>query len=154
MKISIDLVKQLRSETSASVAETNRALVESKGDLKEAREILKKKGFEQAAKKEGRTTEEGLIDSYVHQNGKIGVLVELLCETDFVAKTAEFKHLAHEISMQVAAMKPHNVDSLLKQEYIRDASKKIDDLLKETITKMGENIIIKRFNRIEIGKEK
>lgn len=151
MKISIELVKQLREETQASVADVRNALDGANGDLKKAREILKKRGISIAEKKAERLTGEGLIEAYVHQNGRVGALVELLCETDFVAKTAEFKNLAHEIAMQVAAMNPKDSEALSKQEYIRDSSKTISDLIKETIGKLGENITLKRFFRIEIG---
>lgn len=151
MNISIDLIKQLRDETQVSIADCRMALVKARGDIKKARELLKRRGFDIAAKKASRKTGEGLIDSYIHPNGKIGVLVELLCETDFVAKTADFKNLAHELSMQVAAMNPKNVDALFAQEYIRDSSKTIGDLVKETIAKLGENITVKRFQRFEIG---
>ena len=153
MKYSIDDVKKLRGETSASIADCREVLEEAKGDMKRAEELLRKKGFEKAAKKGDRVTEQGLVESYIHANGKIGVLVELLCETDFVVRTDEFKHLAHEIALQVSAMNPKDVKELLNQEYIRDASKKIDDLIKETIAKLGENIILKRFSRIEIGQD-
>ena len=101
-------------------------------------------------KKADRATSQGLIESYIHQNGKIGALVEILCETDFVARTSEFKSLAHEIAMQVASMNPKDIDSLLKQDYIRDASKTIESLVKETISKLGENIVVKGFKRFEI----
>lgn len=153
MKTSIELVKQLRDETQASIAECNKALAEAKGDLEKAREILKQRGFEAAAKKAARATEQGIIESYIHAGGKIGVLVELLCETDFVARTAEFKTLAHEIALQVSAMNPKDIESLLSQEYIREAGKTIQDLIKETIAKLGENIQIKRFTRLEIGEK-
>lgn len=151
MNISIDLVKQLRELTSASVADCKNALSEAKGDIEKAKEIMREKGIESASKKGSRATEQGLVESYVHQNGRIGVLVELLCETDFVARTMEFKHLAHEIAMQVASMNPKDTDTLKNQEYIRDGSKKIEDLIKETIAKLGENIVIKRFERFEVG---
>lgn len=147
----IELIKQLREETSASISDVNTALKESGGDMKKAREWLKKKGFERAEKKSERSTDQGLVEAYVHGNGKVGVLVELLCETDFVARTAEFKDLAHEIAMQVAAMEPKDVDALLKQEYIRDSSKTIQDLVKEAIAKLGENIQLKRFSRFALG---
>lgn len=153
MKINIDDIKKLREETSASIADCREVLEEAKGNLEKAHELLRKKGFEKAEKKAERATEQGLVDAYIHANGKIGVLVELLCETDFVAKTDEFKHLAHEIALQVSAMNPKDVDELLKQEYIRDASKTISDLIKETIAKLGENITLKRFSRIEVGLE-
>jgi elongation factor Ts len=151
MASQLELIKQLREETSASISDVNTALKESDGDMKKAREWLKKKGFERAEKKSERSTEQGLVESYVHGNGKVGVLVELLCETDFVARTNEFKDLAHEIAMQVAAMNPKDVDVLLKQEYIRDSSKTIQDLVKEAIAKLGENIQLKRFSRFSLG---
>ncbi len=108
------------------------------------------KGIDKALSKADRQVKAGMVDVYSHA-GKVGVLVELLCETDFVAKTVEFKNLAHELGMQVAAMNPKDVDSLLKQEYIRDASKTIGDLVKETIAKVGENIVVKRFIRYELA---
>ncbi|OGH12481.1 MAG: translation elongation factor Ts [Candidatus Levybacteria bacterium RIFCSPHIGHO2_01_FULL_36_15] len=151
MKISVELVKQLREKTQASIAECRKALEEAKGDLKTAEQVLKKKGFEAAIAKSERKTGQGLVEAYVHQNGKVGALVELLCETDFVARTVEFKTLAHEIAMQVAAMNPKDIETLLKQEYIRDASKTIEALIKETIAKLGENIVLKGFSRLEIG---
>lgn len=153
MKSNIELVKQLRSETSASIGDINAALKESNGDIEKAREWLKKKGFERAEKKGERVTEQGIVDSYVHATGKVGVLVELLCETDFVARTDEFKALSHEIALQVSAMNPKDVTELLDQDYIRDGSKKIGDLVKETIAKLGENIVVKRFSRLEVGLE-
>ena len=146
----IKLIKQLREETQASIADCRKALEESKGDYKKAIVWLEKHGVEKAEKKAERTTNQGLIESYIHQNGKVGVLLEILCETDFVARTEEFKNLAHEVTMQIAAMEPKDVDELLKQEYIRDNSKTIQDLVKAAIGKLGENIVIKRFTRFEI----
>lgn len=151
MAINIEDLKKLRAETSASIGDVRKALEESNGDLKQAREWLQKKGFERAEKKGDRVTEQGLIEAYVHANGKIGVLVELLCETDFVARTDEYRTLAKEIAMQVAAMNPKDIDELLEQDYIRDGSKKVGDLVKEVIAKLGENITLKRFSRLEIG---
>lgn len=152
MTVSLELIKQLREKTAAGVADVRLALEESKGDLKKAEEILRKKGFERAAGKAGRATSQGLIDSYVHANAKVGSMVELLCETDFVARTAEFKELAHELCLQVASMNPKDNSDLLKQEYVRDPSKTIGDLIKETIAKLGENITLGRFSRFELGK--
>lgn len=152
MAVDTQLIKQLREKTSAGIADCREALEESKGDLKKAEEILRKKGFEKAAKKGDRATNSGLVESYVH-GGRIGVLVELLCETDFVARTDEFKTLAHEIALQVSSMNPKDNKTLLDQEYIRDASKKISDLVTETIAKLGENITLGRFSRVELGKE-
>lgn len=149
-KVNLNDLKKLREETAAGVSDCRRALEESNGDYRKALEWLKKHGIEKASKKEGRETSQGIIDSYVHANGRIGVLTELLCETDFVAKTEEFKNLAHEISMQIASMNPKDVSTLLEQEYIRDPSQKIQDLIKSAIGKLGENIKVAKFTRFEI----
>lgn len=151
MKISIEEIKKLRFTTGASIADCRIVLEESKGDTKKALNLLKARGFEKAEKKSDRETSQGLIESYIHQNGRVGALVEVLCETDFVARTDEFKNLVHEICMQVAAMNPKDVSALLKQEYIRDSSKTIESLIKESIAKLGENIVIKRLQRFGIG---
>lgn len=149
--VDLELLKKLRNETQVSLADCRKALEESNNDYKKAQEWLKKHGIEKAEKKSDRETSQGLIESYIHQNGRIGALAEVLCETDFVARTDVFKNLVHEICMQVAAMNPKDVKALLKQEYIRDNSKTIEDLVKETIAKLGENIVVKRFHRFEIG---
>lgn len=149
--VDVNLLKKLRNETQAGIADCRIALETSKGDYKKAIEWIRAKGFEKAKKKEGRETSQGLIDSYIHQNGRVGALVEVMCETDFVARTDEFKKLVHEICMQTVAMNPKDVDALLKQEYIRDNSKTIEALIKETIAKLGENIVVKRLHRFEIG---
>lgn len=145
------LIKQLREKTSAGIADCREALEEAGGDLKKAEEVLKKKGFEKAAKKGDRETGQGTVESYVH-GGRIGVLVELQCETDFVGRTDEFKALAHELCLQVSSMNPKDAKALLEQDYIRDPGKKVGDLVTEAITKMGENITVGRISRIEIGK--
>ncbi len=150
MAIDVKLIKQLRDETAASIADVRNALEETNGDYKKALNWLKKHGIEKAGKKLERETNQGIIESYIHQNGKVGVLIEILCETDFVARTDDFKRLAHEVAMQVAAMNPKDVDTLLKQEYIRDSSVTIGDLVKQTIGKLGENIVIKQIVRFEI----
>jgi elongation factor Ts len=146
----ITLLKQLRGETSASIADCRMALEESDNDYAKALAWLKKRGLEKAEKKSDRETSAGMIESYVH-NGRIGVLLELTCETDFVARTDDFKKLAKEISMQISAMNPENVEELLKQEYIRDASQTIEQLVKSVIGTLGENILVKRFSRLELG---
>lgn len=146
----IDLLKKIRSETGISIADVRTALDETNDNYEKALIWLKKHGLEKAEKKEGRETAQGLVESYTHQNGKIGSTVVILCETDFVAKTEDFKNLAHEIAMQVAAMDPKNIDALLKQEYIRDSSVTINDLVKQAIAKLGENIKIKEIKRFEI----
>lgn len=150
MAIDLKLLKKLRDETSASIADCRKALDDAKGDEKKALAWLKKRAGEIAAKKADRETGEGLVEAYIHGGGKVGVLVEILCETDFVAKTDEFKHLVKEVAMQVAAMNPTDVASLLEQAYIRDSSQTIDQLVKSVIGKLGENITIKRFIRFEI----
>ncbi|HUD09273.1 MAG TPA: translation elongation factor Ts [Patescibacteria group bacterium] len=148
--VDIKLIKQLREETQVSIADCTKALEEAKGDYEKAIQILKKRGIERAEKKADRETAQGIIESYIHQNGKVGVLLEILCETDFVARTEDFKKLAHEVAMQIAAMNPKNVEVLLKQEYIRDGSVTIENLIKQTIGKLGENIVVKQFTRFEI----
>ena len=149
--VSLEQLKKLRNETYASIADCRRALEESDGDYNKAIIWLKKHGIEKAERKSDRQTSQGLIESYIHQNGRVGAMVEILCETDFVARTSEFKNLAHEIAMQVASMDPRDIDSLLKQEYIRDGSKTVGDLVKETIAKLGENIVVAQFERLEVG---
>lgn len=151
MAVDIELLKKLRNETGVSLSDCRRALLETHNDYKKALEWLKKQGLEKAAKKAERETSQGLIESYIHSNGKVGVLVELLCETDFVARTAEFKNLAHEIALQVSAMNPKDGEALLKQEYIRDPGQTIESLIKQTIAKLGENIVLKRFSRLDLG---
>ena len=149
-KVNLEQLKKLRSETSASVSDVRSALEESNGDYDKALALLKKRGTEIAEKKKEREVGQGLVESYIHQNGKVGSLVVLLCETDFVARTDEFKNLAHEIAMQVAAMNPKDVSSLLKQEYIRDPQATIEDLVKQAIGKLGENIVISKIERFEL----
>lgn len=149
--VDLALLKKLRNETSASIADCRKALEETKGDYDKAIEWVKKNALSIAEKKSERTTGQGIIEAYIHQTGRVGVMVELLCETDFVARTDEFKHLAKEIAMQVAAMNPKDVGTLLKQEYIRDGSQTVQDVVKGAIGKLGENISIKRFQRFAIG---
>ena len=150
MSVDVKQIKKLRNETQASIADCRRALEETSGNYQKAIEWLKKHGIEKADKKADRETAQGLVESYIHQNGKVGALVEITCETDFVARTQDFKHLAHEVAMQVAAMNPKDVDTLLKQEYIRDGSLTIENLIKQTIAKLGENIRVKAFTRYEL----
>lgn len=151
MSISVEMIKKLRAKTGAGIADIRRALEESKGDEKKAEGLLKSWGTLAAAAKADRAVGLGLVETYIHAGGRVGSMVEVACETDFVARTDEFKNLAHEIAMQVAAMDPKDVEELLKQEYIRDASMTMDDLVKEAIAKLGENIVVKRFMRFELG---
>lgn len=149
-KVSMDQVKQLRQETQAGVMEAKKALEESESDMKKAKAWLVKRGLDKAAKKADRETSEGIVEAYIHTGGKVGALIKLTCETDFVARTEEFKTLARELAMQVASMHPKDVDELLSQDYIRDTSKTVADLVKETIAKVGENIQVAEFRVIHI----
>lgn len=151
MKFSLDDLKKLRAETSAGVADCRQALEDGKGDYAKAKKFLIERGLEKAAKKEGKETSQGVIASYVHSTGKVGVLVELRCETDFVARTDEFKALAHELTLQIAAMNPKDVKALGDSAYIRDAKLSMTDLVKQIIAKVGENITIARFTRMALG---
>lgn len=150
MKFSLDDLKKLRMETSAGVSDCRQALEDAGGNVAKAKKLLTERGLEKAAKKEGKETSQGLVESYIHAGGKVGVLVELRCETDFVARTDEFKLLAHELCLQVAAMNPKDVKTLLESEYIRDASQKISDVVKGIIAKVGENITVARFVRLAL----
>lgn len=128
-----------------------KALEESRGDIKKAEVLVKKWGMDKAEKKGERETKAGIVDSYIHAGGKVGVMIELLCETDFVARTDDFKNLSHELCLQIASMNPKDVKSLLTQEYIRDPGLTIEKLVKQVIGKLGENITIARFMRFELG---
>lgn len=150
MEISLDQLKKLRAETSAGVSDCRQALEDARGDYEKAKKILLERGVEKAAKKANRDTGSGLMESYVHA-GKVGVLVEVKCETDFVAKTDDFKILAHEIALQIAAMSPKDTKALLESPYIRDGQKTMESLVKETIAKLGENITIGKFTRLVLG---
>lgn len=147
---SIDLIKQLREETGIGVMDARKALEESGGDMEKAKQWLSLHAVAKAAKKADRTTGEGVIASYIHQTGKIGVLVKLGCETDFVARTADFQQLGKELAMQVASMNPENVAELLGQEWIRDPKKTVKNLLEEHVAKVGENIKILEFVRMSL----
>lgn len=150
MDIKIEDIKLLREQTGAGIADCREALKETGGDLKKAKEYLKKKGLDKASSKAEREVKAGLVETYSH-GGKVGVLVELLCETDFVARTEDFKNLAHELTLQIASMNPSGVEDLLSQEYIRDNSLTVDKLIKGVIGKVGENIQVGRFERIALG---
>ncbi len=147
--VDVNLIKQLRDRTGAGIADCRGALEQAKGNLVKAEEILKKKGLEKADKKSDREIKAGMVHAYVH-GSRVGALVEVGCETDFVAKTEEFKNLVHEIAMQVASMNPLDVDELLTQDYIRDPQVTISDLVKSAIAKLGENIKIVKIARFAI----
>lgn len=142
MTITVDQIKKLRDETGLGIMDVRKALTESGGDTKKAKAWLEKKGMKRAADKAERETGAGYVFSYVHFNGKVGSLIKIACETDFVAKTEDFQNLGKEIAMQVASMKPESVDELLKQDYLRDPSKTIEGMIKNLSGKTGENIRI------------
>ena len=135
--------------TGAGVMECKRAFAESKGDLDAAVKIIHERGLAKVEKRAGREAGAGLIESYVH-NERIGVVLDVRAETDFVVRSEPFRKLAHELAMQIAAIGPANVEELLKQPYIKDESKTIDELIKLTIAQVGENIKVKAFSRLEL----
>jgi elongation factor Ts len=166
--ISMEKIKELRERTGAGVMDCKRALEQADGDIERAEKVLADQGMAAAAKKAHRVTAQGIVDSYIHAGGRIGVIVEVNCETDFVARTDDFKNLAHNLAMQIAAQNPSVVSQedlpagfeglptehvLLLQPYIKDPSKSIRDLVNEAIGKTGENIQVRRFSRFEIGGE-
>jgi len=146
----IEKVKKLRNELGLSIMEIKKAVEEAKGDEKRAKEILKKKGLEKVKKRQGKETKQGMVASYTHSTGKIGSLVELLCETDFVARNNEFVALANDLCLQVVAMEAKNGKELAGQDFIKDSSMKVGDLVKELGVKFGENIKIGRVERFQI----
>ncbi len=146
----IELIKELRDTTGLSFKEIREALEEAGGDKARAIEVLKAHGAALARKKASRETQEGVIDAYIHATKKVGALVELLCETDFVARNLLFAELSHELVMHIAAMDPRDVEELLKQPYIKDEDISIQDLITQYVAKLGENIKVGRFIRFEI----
>lgn len=150
--MSLDLIKQLREETGAGVMEIKKALDEAGNDLEKTKKILRSKGAAQAKKRADRTALQGLIEAYSH-DGKIAVLVEVNCETDFVARSDDFKEFAHDLALQITAMKPKDVEELLEQEFVKDTSLTINDRYNELIAKTGEKISISRFVIFELGKD-
>lgn len=151
MPVTAAQIKQLREETGAGVLECKKALTDAAGDYKKAVELVKERGLVKAEKKSDREIKEGAVFSYMHSNNRVAALVELLCETDFVARNDEFQTLGRNIAMQVAAMSPESVDDLLEQEYIRDGGVTIGYLVKELTGKIGERIAVSRFVRYELG---
>ena len=167
MQITAEMVKKLRLKTGAGIMASKKALENSNGDFSKAEEALQEQGLALAAKKAGRDTGEGIVQSYIHTGGRIGALVEVKCETDFVARTTEFIELSRNLAMQIAAMNPvyvdrenipNNLDTepgseeiLLEQAYIRDQSLTIEDIVKEVVSKVGENIVISRFTRFDLS---
>jgi len=166
LAVSVELVRTLRDQTGAGIMECKEALESSDGDLERATVVLREKGRASVAKRVGRAINEGVIETYLHTGGRVGAMVELGCETDFVARTEEFLKLAHDIAMQVAAMGPVYVDqddieegdtrppaqiSLMQQPFIKNNSSSVGEMVRELAAKVGENIRVVRFNRLEVG---
>ena len=182
MEITTQMVKDLRERTGAGVMDAKRALEASNGDMTKAAAIIEEQGLKRAEKKENRQASQGLVWSYIHggqpgqSGGRVGALVEINCETDFVARTEDFRNLCRDIAMQVAAMDPAYISAddipeaelreksedgnekkyaervaLLSQPFIKDSSKTVGELVKERIGKLGENIVVRRFARFELG---
>jgi elongation factor Ts len=166
LEVAVELIRTLRDRTGAGIMECKVALEASKGNVDQAADSLRLKGFADVAKRADRATNQGLIEAYIHTGGRVGALVELGCETDFVARTSEFKELAHDIAMQVAAMAPEYLDqteieegdsrpvaqvSLLQQPFIKDNSSSVGDMVQELAAKLGENVRVLRFTRLALG---
>jgi elongation factor Ts len=166
MKISIETVKELRNRTNVGIADCNKALLEMGGDIEKAIEFLKQRGAAIAEMKKDAAATEGVIEAYIHHTRRVGALVELNCETDFVARTPEFKDLAHDLAMQIAAASPQFLTGeempseaeadpqtvcLLNQPFIKDPTRTVQEIIAETIAKVGENIKVRRFARFELG---
>jgi elongation factor Ts len=166
--VSLEAIKDLREQTSAGVMDCKNALEEAGGDTAKAVELLRQKGLSIAAKKSSRDTLEGVVESYIHTGNRVGAIVEVNCETDFVARTPEFKELAHNLAMQVAAMSPRYVDGevpaedeadggegllLMEQAFIKDPSCTIRDVVNDVMARVGENIRVRRFQRFALGEE-
>jgi elongation factor Ts len=148
--ITTEEIKALRDETGLSIMQCKRALEDAGGDRAKALGLLKERGADIAAKKGDRTLGAGVVASYVHASGTTGTLLELLCETDFVAKNPDFKTVAYEIAMHITAMKPESTEDLLKQAYIKDTSKTVGDLVNGAVQKFGERTEIGRFTSFSI----
>ena len=166
MEVTIEAVKTLREQTGAGIMDCKRALQDAEGDISKAQGLLRKKGAVAVAKKAARETQEGLVECYVHTGNRIASMVEVNCETDFVARTPEFSELAHDLAMQIAAMSPTYVDHdsmppelnrnaqdlcLFEQSFIKDPTKIVKDVVQEVAAKVGENIRVRRFSRFALG---
>jgi len=149
-KVGVELVKKLREETGAGIMDCKRALMEAGADVKKAKEILAKKGLEKAQKKKTREVKAGLVATYTHSTGRVGAMVELFCETDFVAKNEKFLQFGRELCLQVVALEARDGKELLKQNFIKDGSMTIARLVDEMIAKFGENIKIGKVFRAEV----
>jgi len=166
VRIPTDRVRELRDQCGAGIMDCRKALLEAEGDTEKALQIIKQQGLLRAKKKAERSTTQGVVEAYIHAGGRIGAMVEVNCETDFVARTEEFKELAHHLAMQVAAMSPQFISKeeapedddidlqtacLLLQPDIKDPGRTVQDIITETIAKVGENIKVSKFARFELG---
>jgi elongation factor Ts len=149
-KITVNQIKKLRDSTGAGMMEVKKALTEAGGSQAKAKELILKWGVAKADKRSDKEANEGQIYSYVHPGGRVGALVKVACETDFVANSSDFQTLCKELSLQVASMNPKDVKDLLAQSYIRDPKKKIDDLVKETAAKVKEKIEVSQIVRLSL----
>ncbi|MFZ5376752.1 MAG: translation elongation factor Ts [Patescibacteria group bacterium] len=149
--ISATDIKKLREATGARVMDCKKALEEAGGDFAKATKLVEERGLARAEKNADRETKVGYVGCYVHTNGMIGAMVEVLCETDFVAKNEEFRQMVNDIAMHLAAMGAENNEDLLGQEFIRDASKTIEGLIKSLSGKIGEKMVLNRFQRFSVG---
>jgi elongation factor Ts len=152
MEIKAKDVMELRERTGVGMMNAKKALVEANGDMEKAIADLKAKGAAVAAKKADRATSEGIVETYIHA-GRIGVMVEVNCETDFVARNDDFKAFVHDVAMQIASMNPDSVDTLYEQPFIKESGKTIRELRNDLVQKIGENIQIRRFIRYNLGGE-
>ncbi len=166
MAVSTEDVKKLREETGAGVMDAKRALDEAEGNFEKAKAVLRERGMAAAAKRSERDTNQGVVEAYIHGGGRIGVIVEVQCETDFVARTDGFRQLAKDVAMQIAAMNPLALtpeevpaerngtaeeNALLTQNFIKDGSRTIQQLVQDVVATTGENVRIARFSRFELG---
>ena len=152
-RITLEDIQALSDKTGFGVMDVKKSLEEAEGDVKKAEHILRARGATLAAKKADRVTNSGRIEAYIHGEGKIGVLVEVAAETDFVAKNPEFTAFVHDLALQIASMSPKDIDELLAQPFIKAPEKTVQDLVHEMVGKIGENLSIRRFVRYELGQE-
>jgi|SRR3989344_4608410 len=145
----LELIQKLREITGAGVMDCKRAMSEANGDFEKAKKIIEEKGIASASKKSERETGAGVIESYIHAN-RVGVLLVLRCETDFVARATPFKELAHNIAMHITAMAPETIEGLLSQPFVKDQALTVENLIKKEISHLGENIKVERFSRFEL----
>lgn len=177
MEITTQMIKELRDKTGAGIMDAKRALQEANGNMEQAEQALRKQGLDRAESKASRVAAQGLVHAYIHGGGRIGALVEVNCETDFVARTDEFQSLAHDLALQITASDPQYVSAdeipaevleegaktagdretfikqaaLLSQPFIKDPRRSVEDVVKDAIAKLGENIVVRRFARFELG---